>query len=238
MQEIETNRTDNPTGGHRPSGNLSVYVDLPAYIGGCPSAEMLAAYIDGVLNPVEAERVTAHLADCEDCYAVYSDSVRFLLETDPEEEGTVVPFPARVPKSTPPKRAPSPWYYKIAALLVVGVGAYAILNQLVLGPPPDLKTLEIAQRIPTRPEVFDNTRGLWTGPVFRGGEGEPESDLDEAAFRAGVQLVNLQVSLRAEKKDEAQNAVAALLGLLDSGIMTRGAHDEVLGPDRISPGLR
>jgi putative zinc finger protein len=189
--------------------------------GTCPSAEDLAAYIDGALDKAEAGRITAHLADCEDCYAVYSETLRFLLESEPEEGGgMVVPFPDRVPQTRPFEKRPLQRYYRIAALLLVGVGAGTILHQLVLGAPPKLKTLEIATRIPTRPEVFDNTRGLWTGPVYRGGEGEPEGNLDEAAFRAGVQLVNLQVSLRAEKKDEAQNAVAAMLGLLESGLLT------------------
>lgn len=182
--------------------------------GTCPSAEDLAAYIDGVLDEVETARVTAHLADCEDCYAVYSGALRFLLESEPEEEGKVVPFPPR------PKIEPRPWlqWGAIAALLLVGVGTGAYFQ--LLHTPPALKTAEVAAPIPNRPEVFDATSGLWTGPVYRGGEGEADVNLDAAAFRTGVQLVNLQVSLQAEKKDEAQNAIAAILGLLDSGILT------------------
>lgn len=217
MQELAPKGTDRPTGGRRPSG------DLPVYTGGCPSAETLAAYIDGVLDPVEAERVTAHLADCEDCYAVYSGSVRFLLESE-SEEGTVVPFPQPRPKVDHRPRL-QPWY-KIAALLLVGVGTgYFYL----LRTPPELKTVEVAAPIPNRPEVFNDTTGIWTGPVFRGGEGEGEVALDEAAFRTGVQLVNLQVSLQAGKTDEAQNAIAAILGLLDAGILTQDLEKKYEG---------
>lgn len=220
MQELAPKGTDSPLAGRRPSGNL------PVYTGGCPPAETLAAYIDGVLDPVEAERVTAHLADCEDCYAVYSDSVRFLLEAGPEEgKGTVVPFPR--PLSKPHRRPwPQPWL-QIAALLLVGVGT-GVYFQLFYTP-PQLKTAEVAAPIPNRPEVFNDTTGLWTGPVFRGGEGEAEVDVDEAAFRTGVQLVNLQVSLQAGKKDEAQNAVAAILGLLESGILTEDLEKKYEG---------
>lgn len=184
--------------------------------GTCPSAEDLAAYIDGVLDEVETGRVTAHLADCEDCYAVYSGALRFLLESESEEGGNVVPFP-----QPPPKTDRRPWlqpWYQIAALLLVGVGT-GVYFQL-LHTPPALKTAEVAAPIPNRPQVFDDTRGLWTGPVYRGGEGETDVTLDAAAFRTGVQLVNLQVSLQAEKKDEAQNAIAAILGLLDAGLLT------------------
>ncbi len=46
---------------------------------GHPSAEELAAYIDGNLGKEEAARVTAHLASCEDCYDVYSMTAQFLL---------------------------------------------------------------------------------------------------------------------------------------------------------------
>lgn len=212
MQESAPTTTANPKG---------ILLSAIPKEGICPSAEDLAAYIDGALDNANAGRMTAHLADCEDCYAVYSETLRFLLESEPGEGGgTVVPFPDRVPQRRPLEQRPLQRYYKIAALLLVGVGTGAILQQTMLGEPPRLKTIEIAKRIPTKPEVFDNTHGLWTGPVFRGGEGEPESNLDEAAFRAGVQLVNLQVSLRAEKKDEAQNAVAAILGILESGILT------------------
>ena len=211
MQELAPKGTDSPTGGRRPSGNL------PVYTGGCPPAETLAAYIDGVLDPVEAERVTAHLADCEDCYAVYSESLHFLLEAEEEEvAAAVVPFPQRPPKADPP-----PWrqpWLQIAALLVVGVGTGAYFQ--LFHTPPALKTAEVAAPIPNRPQVFDNTTGLWTGPRYRGGEGESDVNLDEAAFRTGVQLVNLQVSLQAGKTQEAQDAIAAILGLLDAGILT------------------
>lgn len=219
MQELAPKGTDSPIGGRRPSGNL------PVYTGGCPPAETLAAYIDGVLDPVEAERVTAHLADCEDCYAVYTESLQFLLEAGSEEgEGTVVPFPQPRPPLSEvalskldhrPRRQP---WYKIAALLVVGVGTGAYFQ--LFHTPPALKTAEVAAPIPSRPEVFNDATGIWTGPVYRGGEGEAELGPDEASFRTGVQLVNLQVSLQAGRTDEAQNAVAAILGLLDSGILT------------------
>jgi hypothetical protein len=53
-------------------------------IGSCPTAEDLAAYIDGALDWKEAAEITRHLADCEDCYAVYSGAVRFQLDSEPE----------------------------------------------------------------------------------------------------------------------------------------------------------
>lgn len=216
MQEPAHKGTDSPPGSGRLSGNL------PTDMGYHPSAEMLAAYIDRALDPVEGYRVAAHLADCQDCYAVYAESLHFLLEAGLEvggenaEAAAVLAFPQR-----PPKTDRRPWLqigYPIAALLLVGMGTGYLY---FLRTPPALKTEFVAKPIPSdRPEIFNENVGLWTGPRYRG-EGEVEANLDEAAFRTGVQLVNLQVSLRAGNTEEAQNAIATILGLLDAGILTQ-----------------
>ncbi|HEV2853964.1 MAG TPA: zf-HC2 domain-containing protein [Thermoanaerobaculia bacterium] len=181
--------------------------DASPPIGACPSAEELAAYIDGTLSKAEAERVTAHLADCEDCYFVYSETLRFQLEDN------VVPFRKPRPKFDPSQ------LWRIAALLVVGVGTGTYFH--LFSAPPTLKTAEVAAPIPARSEAVFGTGGLWTGPVYRGGGSEEGEEVDEPAFRMGVQLVNLQVSLRAGKTEEAQNAIAAILGILQSGVLTQ-----------------
>ncbi len=61
--------------------------------GECPDLETIAAYLDGRLTERERVRVTAHLADCEDCYALFSESARVL------EPPAVVPWYERL-KST------------------------------------------------------------------------------------------------------------------------------------------
>jgi hypothetical protein len=55
---------------------------------------------------------------------------------------------------------------------------------------------------------------MWLGPTYRGGESSEEVKLDEASFRIGVQLVNLQVTLKSGKVREAQDVIARILGLL------------------------
>jgi tetratricopeptide (TPR) repeat protein len=44
--------------------------------GGCPDLETIAAYLDGRLSERERARVTEHLASCEECYAVFSESAQ------------------------------------------------------------------------------------------------------------------------------------------------------------------
>ena len=42
----------------------------------CPDLETIAAYLDGRLDDRERARVTEHLADCEDCYFVMTESAQ------------------------------------------------------------------------------------------------------------------------------------------------------------------
>lgn len=41
----------------------------------CPDTEALATYIDGCASAVERAEIEAHLASCEDCYFVFSETV-------------------------------------------------------------------------------------------------------------------------------------------------------------------
>jgi tetratricopeptide (TPR) repeat protein len=43
---------------------------------GCPELETIAAYLDGRLGDRERARVTEHLASCEDCYTMLSESAQ------------------------------------------------------------------------------------------------------------------------------------------------------------------
>ena len=165
--------------------------------GPCPSAEELAAYIDDVLGPEEAARVTAHLADCEDCFEVYSESVRFLLGDN------VVPF------VLPARRGGARKWYPIAAVLAVGVGVGTYVH--LLAPPPGLAPAEVAASLPGQPELLSE---IWRGPTMRGPGDETEEPVPEAPFRIGVQLVNLEVALKVGDGKEAQNPISQIITML------------------------
>lgn len=181
----------------------------PPIIGSCPTAEDLAAYIDGALDWKESEEVTRHLADCEDCYAVYSGAVRFQLDSEPEAfmgPRKPVPFPER--------KRELPRWLPIAAVLAVGVGAGSTYFEL-FRPLPALLTADVTAPVPA-----SQNQNLWLGPTTRGTGGEEETKLQEASFKMGVQLVNLQMSLKAGKVEGAQDVVARILGLLSSQSFT------------------
>jgi tetratricopeptide (TPR) repeat protein len=44
--------------------------------GGCLDAELLASYVDGRTTPEERIKVEAHIAHCEDCYFLFSETVQ------------------------------------------------------------------------------------------------------------------------------------------------------------------
>lgn len=57
----------------------------------CLDAQLLASYIDGRVTEAERARVEAHLAQCDDCYFVFSETFQA------PKEGEVVPGPAVEP---------------------------------------------------------------------------------------------------------------------------------------------
>ena len=190
--------------------------------GQCPSSENLAAYIDGELGEAERQRITEHLASCEDCYAVYTETLRFQLDTESVfAEGEVLPF--RAPKEKRTAAAALRRWYPIAALLLVGVGGGSF-HFLAL--PPGLVPTKLVPPL-ADPSSVDGR--LWLGPTYRGEGGDEESKLDEPPSRMGVQLVNLQASLKAGNVLAAQDVVARILGLLKAQPFTDDLYKAYTG---------
>jgi hypothetical protein len=167
-----------------------------------PSDEDLAAYIDGNLDKAESKRIVEHLASCEDCYAVYIGAVRFKLETEPPV-GNVVPFPSQEEKRR---------WWQLSAMAAAAVLPIALgCGYYFAGPLPDLVTAQFTE------PLQGDTGGMWLGPTSRGAGGaEDEVASNPAAFQLGVQLVNLQVSLKANRGEQAQDVVARILQNLET----------------------
>lgn len=171
-----------------------------------PSDEDLAAYIDGNLDKAESKRIVEHLATCEDCYAVYIGAVQFKLETETAPVDNVVPFSSREEKRR--------WWQlsamAAAAILLVAVGGG---GYYFVGPLPSLLTAQVTKPIQGEP----GSGSFWLGPTSRGaGDTEQEVPSEPAAFQMGVQLVNLQVSLKANQGEQAQDIVARILQNLEN----------------------
>jgi hypothetical protein len=184
--------------------------------GDCPSDEELAAYIDGVLAKAEADRIAGHLVSCERCYEIYSETVRFQLDRESVFlEGDVLPFPSPEAERSRDaaarsvrRRAVAARWLPLAALLLIGIGSGGYFQFLAA---PQLMTTPAT---PPLASIPPGNQPLWLGPTYRGGEGEAETKINEASFRMGVQLVNLQATLQTGQVKESQDVIARILNLL------------------------
>jgi putative zinc finger protein len=175
--------------------------------GNHPSDEELAAYIDRGLVNAEADRIAEHLVSCERCYEIYSETVRLQLD------GDVLLFPSAEEQRgrAARRRAVIPLWLPFAALLLLSVGSGGYLTYVQLLAKPELTTSPAA---PPLASIPPGNQPLWLGPTYRGGEGEAETKINEASFRMGVQVVNLQATLQAGQVKESQDVIARILNLL------------------------
>jgi hypothetical protein len=175
-----------------------------------PELEDLAAYIEGKLSPSERNRIAGHLASCEDCYEVFTETIRALEEDAPGEQARAGGGLARFPFDRLPwirRRSSSA---ELDALLVeqrpavgqgwIAAGAVAAVLALGLGwvsyreliAPPAITTSGITADLGAARGL---TRWIWTGDVQRGGETGYSSDqLSARSFQIGALEVALKVS--------------------------------------------
>jgi hypothetical protein len=185
--------------------------------GNHPSDEELAAYIDRGLVTAEADRVAEHLVSCERCYEIYSETVRLQLDRESVFlDGNVLPFLSPEEERSRDaaarsvrRRAVAARWLPLAALLLIGVGGGTYFQ--LLAPPPQLATTPAT---PPLASIPPGNQPLWLGPTYRGEEGEAETKINEASFRMGVQVVNLQATLQAGQVKESQDVIARILNLL------------------------
>jgi hypothetical protein len=161
--------------------------------GDCPSDEELAAYIDGGLDKAEADRIAGHLVSCERCDEIYSETLRFQLDSKPKN---VVPFPSRQERG----RAVIRYGLPIAALLFVGIGSGAYF----LASPPTLTPSTVTASLQDKPGLLGK---FWVGPTTRGSGDQEDRPIEKASFQMGVQLVNLQLSLEANDAEKARGDI-------------------------------
>jgi len=172
-----------------------------------PGDEELAAYIDGTLGKAESRRIKEHLADCEECFAIYIETLQFQLDSEAAGEGgKVVPFPPRKVWRDPKWLAPA----AAAALLVVSLGGWYAFQNALFGPPPKLEVAALAP--PVQSGSVQNL--IWDHSRYRG-EGEGESDLDRQFFQVGALLVDFRLSTQAgdvTNASETWRSIGAALG--------------------------
>lgn len=198
--------------------------------GNHPPLEELAAYIDGMLGEEEAARVAEHISECEDCFFVYSETVRFQLEHPSEEEDpvpNVIPFSRKTEEVPGPgrravagdkrKRALPRWLGIAAAAVAVAVGIplYRSLNPQNM---PEATTAELLGPVQGSPDLQSHLYPLKT---FRGHGGE--SEYNRQSFMVGVLLTDTRLSLEDDNREGAASRIWRIGKVLEESLEGTGA---------------
>lgn len=168
-----------------------------------PDDETLAAYVDGTLASSQREEVTEHIASCEDCYEIFSETARFLNEQDAaSKSGEVVPFRRRGMQM--PARS---WIAAAAVLMVALLGGWLLLRG-GSGPTDPLQASsgELLALLDAQTRESAVTH-LWN--ERSGGSAFSPSD-EDLAFAVGVRLVDIQAAIDAGDEATVRDALEAL----------------------------
>ena len=169
--------------------------------------EDLAAYIEGKLSSAERAAITAHLADCDECFQVFAEAVRI----GQDEEGEVAaadPVPGGNPAPLPFDRRKVAfrwlpdarwWPAAAAAVLVLGVGAVVYRS---LTAQPDVSNPQVVAALGKVPGLTEKMSHV---PVTRG-SGVTGGTSSAEAFQLGVLELDLEISLAAQ---DGKTATAA-----------------------------
>jgi hypothetical protein len=178
---------------------------------GHPELEELAALIDGQCANADAVRIRAHLASCEECYEVFSETLHLQEDLREEEGGVVVALESR--RKTWPLWAAG----SLAAVVVLGVGIGPWM-QRAGSPVSDVADVAqlTAQLTPTlagQAAGLDLEKSSWN-EVKRGGGDGKTTPPEELAVQAGVAALNLQLALASNDSAAADNAAAQMCSVL------------------------
>jgi len=58
----------------------------------CPTMETIAAFVDRTLPEAEQKQVEEHIASCQECWSIFSETARFVEDEGMSEESSVVPI--------------------------------------------------------------------------------------------------------------------------------------------------
>lgn len=170
----------------------------------CPGMEDLAAFADATLAPEERDVVEKHLAGCDRCLEVVSETLHFLeFQESGAKKGELVRGPFGRPKAA------------VIALLAASVLVVAVgLGVWQVGAAPyDLDA--ITARLEPGDRLREQLGEYWDSPgweTFRSGSGVVVTSSSRASFRAGAHAVSIAVG--AELRDAG--AVRSGIGGIDS----------------------
>jgi hypothetical protein len=182
-----------------------------------PGDERLAAFIDGRLSSRERESIVAHLASCEDCYEVFSETVSVQTEAAEEDEAIVTP------PFWPAKRAlwrqPVVWRRWMPAAALAAAAAVTIL---VMAPwersstPSELPVQALASTVIGADTAATVGQGIDAHGFPQTLGPESFGTAEATAFSLGVRVVELEVALTAGDRDRGKVLTYRIESLLQN----------------------
>lgn len=168
----------------------------------CPPIEEIAALLDGRLEGHEREQVVEHIGQCEACYEVFTETLRF--QEEEAEKGKVIEHPA----------ARRRFVWSAASAVAAAALALIVAVPMWLGMQIEVGSIDVgrlADRLAAGTEAAVLETNAYSGDGWsrtRGfGSGLNET---QRAFRLGVRTVDLDIALRAGDRQRAERLVQEL----------------------------
>lgn len=177
----------------------------------CPDAETIAAFIDGRLKGAERTRIVEHLADCADCYFIFSESAR---------------VPAADGASSGSRGLVRAWFGRprIMWSSVAGLAAAAALAVAVIGPwrsSPQAQLQALVAAVGTeRPFEPRLTGGFAYGPMRGALRGEGAA----APLSPDVRIAAAEIEKAAAANRTTENLRALGISYLVTGDIARAVQ--------------
>jgi tetratricopeptide (TPR) repeat protein len=193
----------------------------------CLDSETIAAYLDRRLDPAERARVEEHLADCEECRTLLSETAAFLEADAAAKPADVVPLARPVG----PTRRPWLWSGVAAAAVLLAVTPI-VLRQM--RPTPESALRELDRALAGKRYVEGRIAGFEYGALAAGTRG-PSSSLESMppeVLAAAAKIERVTASTETASTLATLGASQLALGRIDSAIenLESGARLESQSP--------
>ena len=191
---------------------------------GHPATEQIAAFLDGRLAGEERERLSIHLADCEDCYELFSETARYLREEERKSGSSA--DAADGSDGMESVLRPDRGRWRRGVWISGSIAAAATLGAVLLWTPAgDLlgprsaspSVTDLTASLPSAEALAPFVSASWTRhgwPVKRGA-GLVLGHEEERAFQIGVRVVEMNVALSAGEAELAVELTEDLERLLE-----------------------
>ncbi len=188
----------------------------------CPTLEDLAAFVDGRLEAGEREAMVTHVSECERCYEVYAETLRFQEEEARRSAAWAEPADLDAARTRRPRGFRGGW-------LVAGAAAAAIVAMLLWTPLLDgiwdrrgagagLDVADLGRQLSASDSTVYDAAG-WSYARSSGGF-SVGLDERERSFRLGVRLVDFEVALQRGDAGQALEVLPELTDLAGSFELT------------------